>query len=205
VFTKSDFFPDGTRPGLVAGIPPGSRAMRVQADKVDGFFELRPGDHFDLMATLPIDTKSNPTQNLSFGGTFAQALSLQAQLTNWQKQATVRCIVADGIVVEGLMTRQVPVYSTTLTQGALTRMRPVQEIVLALKPDEVARLTEAIAVDAKIQAVPRSGRPGDPQDSTTPDLRPFSPFDTGAGPTGRGLTVVESIVGSKRQLHAIPR
>src|SRR5258708_30872076 len=34
VFTEADFLPRGTRPGLVAGIPAGKRAMRVPVEKI---------------------------------------------------------------------------------------------------------------------------------------------------------------------------
>lgn len=203
VFTESDFLPSGTRPGLVAGIPSGKRAIRVAADKVEGVYGLLPGDRFDLVATLPIDAKGR-AQAFGFAGPYAQQLALQAQLTNWQKQATVRVIVQNGVVVEPLTTRQIPMYSTTLTQGGITRMRPVQEAVVAVDPDEVVRLTEAIAVDATIAVVPRSGRPDDSPTSRTPDRRPVSPFGAGLGDGRPGeVTMVEAISGSKRDLTAV--
>jgi Flp pilus assembly protein CpaB len=208
VFTEADFLPKGTRPGLVAGIPEGKRAIRVQADKVDGLYGLEPGDRFDLVATLPIDAKGR-AQNFGFAGAYAQQLALQAQLTNWQKQATVRVMVQNGVVVEPLTTRQVPVFASSLTQAAVTRMRPIQEVVIAIAPNEVAKLTEAMAVDAKISAVPRSGRPDDPKNSVTPNLSPVSPFTApglgvgGSDSSSNGLAMVEAISGSKRELTAV--
>lgn len=235
VFTGSDFLPKGTREGLVAGIPAGKRAIRVEADKVEGLFGLRAGDRFDLVATLPISPTGagNRNQNFNVGGAFAPQLAIQAQLSNWQKQATVRVLVQNGVIVEPMTTRQVPVFSRTLTQGAITRMRPVQEIVIAIDPDEVARLTEAMAVDAKVSTVPRSGRPDDPPNSVTPDLKPVSPFATpglmtasagGAVSVGTDpaddqpavmdmpkaaaastpFTMVETISGNTRELKAVP-
>jgi Flp pilus assembly protein CpaB len=205
VFTEADFLPKGTRAGLVAGIPAGKRALRVQADKVTGLYGLQRGDHLDLVATLPIDVKGR-AQSFGFAGAYAQQLALQAQLTNWQKQATVRVMAQNAVVVEPLTTRQVPVYSSTLTQGAVTRLRPVQEVVIAVDPGDVARLTEALAVDAQISAVPRSGRPDDPAASVTPDLDPVSPFGgpgVAPGAGAAGLTMVEAIAGSKRELTAV--
>ena len=218
VFTDSDFLPKGTREGIVAGIPPGKRAIRVPADKVEGLYGLHSGDRFDLVATLPIDGRGASAQNFNFGGVYGQQLALQAKLTNWQKQATVRVMVQNGVVVEPMITRQIPVFQNTLTQGGVTRMRPVQEIVIAVDPDEVARLTEAMAVEAKISCVPRSGRPDDPTNSVTPDLRPVSPF-TGPGTaaftassapavgsqSGAPFSTVETISGTKRELTAVPR
>jgi len=214
VFTGADFLPKGTREGIVAGIPAGKRAVRVPAEKVEGLYGLRIGDRFDLVATLPLDTSRNGAQGaqpFNFGGVYGPQLSLQARMSNWQKQATVRVIAQNAVVVEPLITRQIPVYANTLTQGGITRMRPVQEIVVAVDPDEVASLTEAMAVDAKIATVPRSGRPDDPPDSRTPGLRPVSPFTgpaTGAPATdgaGEPFSVVETIMGPKRELSAVPR
>jgi Flp pilus assembly protein CpaB len=215
VFTSGDFLPRGTREGIVAGIPAGKRAMRIATERVDGLYGLHSGDRFDLVATMPIDP-SRGEQSFNVGGVYGQQLALQARLSNWQKQATVRVLVQNGVVVEPIMTRQVPFFSNT-TQGAVTRMRPVQEIVIAVDPDEVARLTEAIAVEARLSCVPRSGRPDDPVDSATPDLQPVSPF-TGPGSQGNAASnrsrqpgadppfkVVETIMGSKRELTAVPR
>jgi Flp pilus assembly protein CpaB len=216
VFTEGDFLPKGTREGLVGGIPPGKRAVRVPADKVEGLYGLRPGDRFDLVATLPIDAgRGGAAQAFNVGGVYGQQLALQARLSNWQKQATVHVMVQNGVIVESMSTRQVPVFTNTLTQGGITRMRPVQEGVIAVDPDEVAQLTEAMAVDAKISTVPRSGHPDDPIDSVTPDLRPTSPFSgPGSGlaaltaPPGQtqgSFAVVETILGPKRELTTVPK
>jgi Flp pilus assembly protein CpaB len=217
VFTESDFLPKGTREGVVAGIPAGKRAIRVPADKVEGLYGLRAGDRFDLVATMPIDGRGG-TAPQTFGGVYGQQMALQARLSNWQKQATVRVMAQNAVVVEPMTTRQVPVFSSSLTQGATTRMKPVQEIVIAVEPEEVARLTEAIAVEAKISCVPRSGRPDDPFDSVTPDLRPVSPFtgpgtaafetapaSSGAGQNAAPFSTVETISGTKREFTAVPR
>lgn len=218
VFTADDFLPKGTRDGIVAGIPAGKRAVRISADKVDGLYGLHVGDRFDLLATMPIDESRGGGQAFNFAGAYGQQLALEARLSNWQKQATVRVMVQNGTIVEPMNIRGVPTFQSSLTEGGVARTRPVQEAVIAVNPDEVARLTEAIAVDAKITTIPRSGRPDDIVDSTTPDLRPVSPFsgsgaagfgrtDTGfaAGQGAPGFKVVETIMGRKRELTAVPR
>ena len=74
-----------------------------------------------------------------------------------------------------------------------------------------------MAVQAKLTTIPRSGRPDDPVNSKTPDRRPFSPFTSaGGGPPANGeerlpnnesetFKVVETIMGQKRSLTAVPR
>jgi Flp pilus assembly protein CpaB len=209
VFTEDDFLPKGTRPGLVAGIPAGKRAMRLEADQVKGLHGLAAGDRFDLVATIPIDPKA--VQNsLKTGGVYGGQLTAEATLANVQKQATVRVIVDDGTIVQPPTVRQAPQTSRTLTQGTVVRTRPVQEVVIAVDPDEVAALTEALAVGAQVLCVPRSGRPEDGAASPTAERRPRSPFTgnrDGADSFGlpKSFTVVESISGTKRQLTTVPR
>jgi Flp pilus assembly protein CpaB len=207
VFTDADFMPDGTREGLVAGIPAGKRAIRIPADVVDGLFGLNSGDRFDLVATMPIDEgRAGGGQAFDFGGVFADQLALEARLSNWQKQATVQVLAQNGVIVEAMTTRQIPVVQTSVAEGARTRTRPVQEVVIAVEPTEVAQLTEAMAVGAKIWMVPRSGRPDDPMTSKTPELRPVSPFSNGSGSRGEGsYKVVETIMGQRRELTAVPK
>ncbi len=214
VFTETDFLPPGTREGLVGGIPAGKRAIRISADKVEGLYGLLTGDRFDIVATIPISAGRTGGQTFNFGGPYSQEVALQAQLSNWDKQATVRVIVQSAVIVEPMATRGVPTVQTSLTDGAATRTRPVQEVVIAVEPHEVALLTEAMAVDAALTTIPRSGRPDDPVDSTTPDLRPTSPFSTaGDGGVdsrlspeeGDDFAVVETIMGQKRALTAVPR
>jgi len=214
VFTEADFYPKGTREGIVAGIPAGKRAIRVPAERVDGLFGLQPGDRFDLVASMAIDAgRGGGGQAFNVGGAYGSQLALQARLSNWQRQATVRLLVQNGVVVQPMTTRQVPVFQNTLTQGGVTRMRPVQEIVIGVDPDEVAKLTEAMAVEAKISTVPRSGQPGDPVNSVTPELQPVNPFTgTGFAFAGSGATdsrapfaMVERISGRNRELTAVPK
>lgn len=215
VFTEADFLPRGTREGMVAGIPPGKRAVRIGADRVDGLYGLNTGDRFDILATIPIDS-SRGAQMFNFSGPYSQEVALEARLSNWDKQATVRVIVQNAVIVEPMNTRAVPTYQSSLTEGAATRTRPVQEAVIAVNPEEVAPLTEAMAVEARLTTIPRSGRPEDPVDSKTPDRRPFNPLVTPGGAIGAaevqapgdepdGFAVVETIMGQRRSLTAVPR
>ncbi len=209
VFTEADFLPRGTRPGLVGGIPAGKRAMRIEVSTIPGLFGLNSGDRFDLVSTLAIETKTQDLSRLDVAGDFGPQLAMQASLANALKRATVKVVVQNGIVVQPVTTRQVPYSQSSLTQGLIVRTRPVQEIVIAVDPVEVATLTEAIAVKAEIACVPRSGRPDEPSDSVTPDPQPaaLGLFD-GLGPHAASmlpeLTVVETIHGTTREMSAIP-
>jgi Flp pilus assembly protein CpaB len=218
-FTEADFLPVGTKPGIVAGIPAGKRAMRVPLDRIPGLVGLAAGDRFDVISALAINAGAG---GLGAGGLYGRQLELQAQLTNWQRQATVRVIVQSGQIVQAVTTRLVPVSSSTMTSGLVTRTRPVQEVVIAVDPVEVSRLTEALVVGADLSCVPRSGRPEDDPDSVTPESDPWSPYGgtvrrpksgeqregvsgtAAPGTFGAGFTPVETISGNKREIVAAP-
>ena len=60
------------------------------------------------MATIPISAGRTGGQTFNFGGPYSQEVALQAQLSNWDKQATVRVIVQSAVIVEPMATRGVP-------------------------------------------------------------------------------------------------
>jgi len=206
VFTEADFLPRGSREGLVGGIPPGKRAMRIPAERVQGLHGLQLGDRFDLVATLPIDAGRNgASPSMGFSGPYGQQMALEARLSNWQKQATVRVLVQNGLIVQPMGPRVEDQVQNSLTQGASVRTRAIQEAVIAVAPEEVAHLTEAMVVQALITAVPRSGQPEE-ESVDTPELEPSSPFSTVGGPAEDGaFRTVETIMGRTREMAAVPR
>ncbi len=202
-FTEEDFMPEGTRPGLTAGIPVGMRGQRLELEKVSGLYALNPGDRFDLVATLPLE--GDPTSTLrKLGGAYAERVAAEAQLENYGKQATVRVVVQNGVIVSPVETREIPVESATLTGGASTRTRPVQEVQIAIWPEDVAPLVEAIAVNAQLTAVPRSGHPDDPKDSVTPSSSPKSPFGESSDGAAGSMSFVETVTGKSREVVPVP-
>jgi Flp pilus assembly protein CpaB len=203
-FSDGDFMPEGTRPGLVGGIPPGMRAMRVQLDQVRGLYGLNPGDRFDVVAAIAVE--GDAADHLKrYGGVYSDRVALEASLGALSQQATVRVIVQNGIVVTPVQTVEIPVASASLTRGRSNRTRPVQEVVVAVQPAEVAALTEAMTVDADLAVIPRSGHPDDDSTSVTPSSTPRSPFSTSEGDSGStGMQLVESIGGRTRELVPVP-
>jgi hypothetical protein len=205
-FRPSDFLPEGTRPGLVGGIPSGMRGLRIGADSIQGIAGLSAGDRFDIIAAQEIVNKASQP-SLAFSGVFAP--QAEAAMLGKSRRARVQVLVQGGVVVEPLTTRQVPVSSATLTRGLTVRTKPVQELVVAVRPEEIAPLMEALAIEAKLTCSPRSGRPDDPVDSLTPALNPQTDLlswpTSGDGTSGaHGLTLVDRIDGDKRQIVPIP-
>lgn len=205
-FTEADFLPKGTRPGLVAGIPPGMRAMRVELDKVRGLFGLAPGDRFDLVATQEIDD-GGAAGLQRLGGVYGEKMAIESSLQAPGRKAAVRVIVQNGSVVSPAQVVEIPVGTSSLTRGRGVSTRPVQEVVIAVRPEEVGPLAEALAVESELSVVPRSGRPEDPMDSITPDLVPKRPFDDASADASgsTGVKLVETIGGSTRDIVPVPR
>ncbi len=174
-FSEDDFLPPGTAPGLAGGIPPDKRALTLDASKVNGARALRLGDHFDLMASMPIDLTRTGGQ----GG------SIQLMGASLQKQAAVRALVQDGVVV-------MPVASPTMAAieaASGDSKQTGREMVVAVAAEEVPHVAEALALGLELAAVVRSGNPRDSSKNVaTPDDNPLA-----------RVQAVESIVGHKRQ------
>lgn len=233
-FTEADFLPKGTRPGLTAGIPKGKRALRIPVDFVQGIIGLNPGDRFDLVAARTVTPKaavqipaSTASEQPSFSGVYSDLVPRASDPApklprSKDPEARVDVVVQGGVVVTGLETRLVPTSSTSLTAGQITGTRPVQEMVIALAPEEVAPLMAALRLESDLTCVARSGRPDDPEDSVTPGLVPDFGEDEDDGEEsaaasaakGTGLpagyadadfTIVETIVGGERKLTAVPK
>lgn len=202
VFTERDFLPEGSRAGLVGGVPPGRRAVRVDAGLIDGLHGLNAGDRLDLLTARTIRFEEGTTPEL--GGVFgAQAQATQAARALGE-QARVTTIVDDAVIVQPVQTRLVPVSNNTLTQGLQTRNKPVQEAVLAVRPEQVAALVSALELQQRMICVARTGQPGGEEEGATPELEPEVPLWGSAGsPTG--LRFVETLEGDQLGVTPVPR
>lgn len=178
---KGDFLPPGTRPGLVAGIPPGKCSFTLEVNKIKGIHTLKAGDRFDLLATLPVDDRNT------------QLVTASSQ-TVPQKRATVKVIARNGILVAPKSVRLIPVTSESLISGTGRGTRPVEEVVFALDPQEITALSEALSISAEVMCAARSGHPDDHKMAVpTPELPPTP------------MTVVEQIQGGRRHFNSFPQ
>jgi len=204
-FVESDFLPKGTRPGLVAGIPPGMRSYTIELSQVPGLYGLQPGDRFDIVAASEVT--ADPAKDLKgLEGPHAQRAALAAKLDGLGQQARVTAVVQNGMVISPVRTREVPITSAG-ARGRGTAAKPIQEVVIAVKPEEVGPITQAIQLAAELKVVARSGRPDDDGSSVTPDLVPRSPFGdtTSAGGSSTGVVLVEQVGGDNRSVIPVPK
>lgn len=187
-FTEKDFLPIGTRPGIVAGIPAGKRSFVLQSDRITGIQALQMGDHLDVLATLPVDFDKMLEKHMKNGMPLFIAESQLSSGSYLPRRAGVKSLVQNGVVVQPVTTREVPVPNAPLGPHGETKKRVVQEVTIAIEPTEVAPLTEALAVHAEIFCVAHSGLPGDAP-KTTP----------GSNPSPR-INATEIITGNKREV-----
>lgn len=188
VFREDDFLPIGTRPGLVAGIPAGKRALRIDANKVSGIVGLAQGDRFDLVATYRGDGLPGGVQSVYGGGGSGAGA---------QNSARSRVISENAAVVSALSTRALPV--------AGRGEQVVQEMVIALEPEEVPRVTEALELAKRIDCIPRSGRPtGDAVSNASEDLEAEAASRRRAQTFADEPPIVDLIEGDRRSLRRIP-
>jgi Flp pilus assembly protein CpaB len=159
-FREENFLPRGTRPGVAAGIPPGMQAITLPADRLTGVHSLQPGDRIDVLASIPLQYLDR------FGGSeprgwsaLVSAGSASPRPAKNQEGSHTRMVVQDGLLVTGVVMRASPQKSSSLTQGTQVRNIPVQEVVLAVHPDDVPLLSEALSLDAEMTVIAHSGRP----------------------------------------------
>lgn len=172
VLTEADLMERGTRPGLAAGVPPGKLAVTIPADEVTGLDQLRNGDRFDLLVALPkrddVEQISNTEPAVLFGGIKPPSLRV-GQLS---RQHGVKRLVTNAMLVT-LFTKTER--STTGPRGltvppqssrSRTKTAETETVVaeLAVDPEEIGPLTQAISLDTPLTCVLRSGQPGANED-----------------------------------------
>lgn len=221
VFTESDFFPHGTRPGPTAGIPPGKRAMRLKAADVPGLHGLNQGDRFDLVMTVSVELEqpplraSQPGGGLDLEGPYAALQASESSRSDDEpvrvkrKHAEVRTIVRNGIVVEPVQQRKEITKRTSLLQGATLQATPIEEIVIAVAPEEVAEVNLALAVEASLQVAMRSGQvDASVDEGDIPDIQVVTESEETQAADEEDepgpVRVVEVIKGDEKHLHAVP-
>ena len=206
--TESDFLPEGTRAGPAAGIPPGMRGVWIDISDVQGLADTRAGDYIDLiaarseMAASPAD--SNVLGNLTDPIMRARLQRLSKSKAN-RPQTSSWVVARSALVINPKRSRQ-------LTAGKPQPAGPatVEEVFLAMEPNEVALFSQALAQDVSILAAPRSGQPED----TPTEIQDSKPVDveaemrrmlTGDDAVEPVFGVVEVIRGGERHSVTVPR
>jgi Flp pilus assembly protein CpaB len=186
---ESELLPKGTRAGLAGGIPAGKRAMVLEASRLHGIHGLKLGDHVDLIASVLVDAKPPAGRDARSLLLSLKQPSSELGATGAKKQARIVVLAEDAVIVLPPTIRHLPSQTPPKAKEPDPKGKPVEEVVIAVDPEEVARVSEALGVDAAITAVAHSGRPDAPKGS----IKPAPAEEPPAGPT-----VIEVIRGGKR-------
>lgn len=159
VFQEKDFLPKGTREGVVAGIPPGKRAMVVQAEKIHGLSLLSRGDAFDLFATLPVKAKGDSIPEISLLASEEDTLTggtrtPESRAASIQSRLGVKLLVKGAVLVDALD-------RPSAARNARANAPAAKDITIALAPEEVISLTHALSLEYSVFCAALSGQPGD--------------------------------------------
>lgn len=172
VFTERDFFPEGTRPGIVAAVPPGLRALTLEAKDFPALAQLSAGDHFDIVATFPVNLSKLPIR--TFQGLTGTDVNLNEQravdsLFRLNVLSNLDVLGSRGLEAleqreaqraqENRRFRVIVIVRAGVVITPADAKKPT--IVVAIDPNEIAHLADAQQSQATLTAVARSGQPGE--------------------------------------------
>lgn len=168
-FQEEEFFPVGTKPGVAAATPAGKRALTLDANRLIGAHALNINDRVELVANIPVEKLAQFDQLVSAPNRLPGASLVLPRHSRSTDQTETRVIALDAIVLQPITKRFQSDTSSSLTQGRVVQQLPVEEVVLAVVPDEATRLTEAISLGAKVNCLVRSRDSVDGPADTAPE------------------------------------
>jgi len=180
-FTEDDFYPIGTAPGISAAVPPGKVAYTIDASKIGGIAGLTLGDPFDLIATQAVDYEKI-AQNVG-SGDYVISSAIRRGALRLDQDAHSRVILRGAIVIAPPNSAALNAHGTVVSDSR-EKQSPM---VIALSPNEVPPLTQAMSTSAVLTAVMRSST--DQASAPIPDTP--NPADS--------VHVLDSVVGEKRE------
>ena len=156
VFTEKDFLPEGSRTGLSGGVPEAKQGFFVESTKIPGLELLKMGDTFDLLAGLPEEAQQQPEAEYGLlaggvkvrGGKPIPVSGVRLLVQDAQMVAVTR---GRDMTTQGVMDLPEPSSRNRTVAGAT-------QITIAIDPQEVVPLTQALAAGRMIHCVARSGR-----------------------------------------------
>lgn len=207
VFTEKDFLPEGSRTGIAAGIPEGKQGFFLTTDQVPGLRLLKMGDRFDLLASLPEESANAGAEfGLLVGGVKVRG-NKPIPLNG------VRLLVQGGLVVALTKGRDITTQGglaleSSDVDGRRTTNTSSEQLTIAIDPEEVVPLTQALGSKLSIHAVARTGRTNEafePRD----ELEGLISFPAAALPLKayariRATDLAEPLTGEPRQYYFRP-
>lgn len=174
VLTEADFFAKGTRPGIAAGVPPGKVAMSVPVERIAGLNLLQRQDTFDVVASLPAQDRQAGS-NIEYAVLLGGIKPPDTRAGQLARQTGVRTLVQRGTMVA--LTRGTKTSTTGaaglsgLVGGKETRTTTSTQVTIAVAPQEVTPLTEALGLeDLSLFCVTHTSQPADENVAPAPEF-----------------------------------
>ena len=209
-FSEGDFLPVGTKAGPSAGIPPGMRGVWIDVATVPGLASASAGDRIDLVAASQAADRPPADPGL-LGNVADPVMRARVQMLATQPRTggdTRSWVVArHALVVQSMRPRP----SSVAPKPAAANSKGVEEVFVAMQPQEVAKFSQAMAEGATLVVAPRSGQPENEAVDEIEDVVPPDPSAAlrellvGSSGTPASLGVVEVIRGESRASVTVPR
>lgn len=198
--TERSLRPVGTRPGVASAIPAGMRGLTLDANRVQGAHMISRGDRIDIVAAVPL--KEESTSGSGSGSKVLAAPTAETTELVPTKFTGVRLVLNDGLVVAAVRPRVIP--GTPGPRGEVTPGRTVEEFTIAGKPEEIAKLTEALGNGSSLILSPRSGQPGESEDQRKLSIPERTGETVGAKSEAPKTHTIETLVGDTRSNYVLP-
>lgn len=140
-FVAADFYPAGTQPGISALVPEDKQLVILDADKVQGLDALAYRDRFDLRVSRAEDEEIAKAAKLALEARPYVSPSARIALAATPKRSDRQLLAQCGMVIRVAEKRQ----------GKKT------QVAVALHPDDVFPVLDALAEDETIYCVAHPG------------------------------------------------
>lgn len=150
-FQESTFFPKGTPEGIAGATPPGMRAITLDATKLTGIHGLNSGNRLDLLASVPIGSfgsNSQPNALLTNSRPGKDALNTEPVL-----------LARNALLLRSVTVRNETTTTSSLTSGKRQVNEPKYEVAIAVMPEDLIPLQNALDQSLKITCVATSMQP----------------------------------------------
>ncbi len=186
-FTEADLLPPGSQEGAVSLVPDGMRLLSLDASKVRGLDQLRYGDRFDLVVSEQVDPELFDQAEKALERQSVGQVDRRLELASLKEMAHQRVLVQDGVLIQAA-----PVDAKAKEKDAL----------VAVHPEEVMLLLEALDLEQTVYSVARSGKAGVVEERSIPDHEPPLEKLRWVWETVKEVEVLE---GSERKSVTVPR
>lgn len=186
-FTEGDFLPPGSQEGAVGLVPKGMRLVSLDPSKVNGIEQLHFQNRFDLVVSEKVDRDLFDQAEKALTRQSGATIDKKLQLASLKEMAHQTVLVHDGMMI------QAP------AKEAKQREKVVQ---VAVWPDDVLPLLEALDLERTVVCIPYSGNAAEEVERPLPTQQ--QPLEKLAW-VYDSVQEIEVYNGSERQSVSVPK